>query len=116
MNSYRKTCCGILSVTVLAVFFCVTATAQGPSTDATAKTDSPAGPLPDTPSQTAASTDDPNWRFAVSIYGWFPGVHGTVGVLGNNASIHAPISDVFSFLKGGIPIAVDAQKSRFVLI
>ena len=96
------------------MFFCVTATAQGPSADATAKTDSPTGPLPDTPSQTAVSTNDPNWRLAVSIYGWFPGIYGTVGVLGNNASIHAPFSDVFSFLKGVIPIAVDAQKGRFV--
>ena len=114
MNSYRKTCCGILFLTALVVSFCVTATAQGPAADVTAKTDSPAEPLPDTPSQTAASTNDPDWRVAVSIYGWFPGTHGTVGVLGANASIHAPFSDVFHHLKGVIPIAVDAQKGRFV--
>ena len=110
MNWYRKLCYAALSVITLVVFFCVTATAQGPAADATAKTDSPAEPLPDTPSQTTASTNDPNWRLAVSIYGWFPGIHGTVGVLGANASIHAPFSDVFHHLKGVIPIAVDAQK------
>ena len=114
MNSYRKLCHAALSVITLVVFFCVTATAQGPTAEATAKTDSPTGPLPDTPSQTATSTNDPNWRVAVSIYGWFPGIYGTVGVLGANASIHAPFSDVFHHLKGVIPIAVDAQKGRFV--
>jgi hypothetical protein len=51
----------------------------------------------------------------MSIYGWFPGIHGTVGVLGHNAGIHESFSDVFHVLKGVIPIAVDAQKGRFVL-
>ena len=49
------------------------------------------------------------------VYGWFPGLHGTVGALGHNASIHVPFSDVFQSLKGIIPIAVEADKGRFVM-
>jgi outer membrane protein OmpA-like peptidoglycan-associated protein len=38
-----------------------------------------------------------------------------VGALGHNASVHESFSDVFHVLKGVIPIAVDAQKGRFVM-
>ena len=114
MNWYRKLCYAALSVITLVVFFCVT---PGPGSRCGRDSqDRLAGGAftPDTPSQTTANTNDPNWRLAVSIYGWFPGIHGTVGVLGANASIHAPFSDVFHHLKGVIPIAMDAQKGRFV--
>ena len=56
-----------------------------------------------------------DWRVGISIYGWFPGLHGTVGALGHNASIHVPFSDVFHTLKGIVPIAVEADKGRFVM-
>jgi hypothetical protein len=42
-------------------------------------------------------------------------MHGTVGALGHNASIHVPFTDVFHTLKGVIPIAVEADKGRFVM-
>ena len=51
----------------------------------------------------------------ISIYGWFSGVHGTVGVLGHDAGIHVPFCDLFHYLKGIIPIAVEADKGRFVM-
>jgi hypothetical protein len=51
----------------------------------------------------------------VAIYGWFPGIHGTVGVLGHDAGIHVPFSDIWNSLKGIIPIAVEADKGRFVM-
>ncbi len=56
-----------------------------------------------------------DWRVALSIYGWFPGIHGTVGVLGHDAGIHVPFSDLWHTLKGLIPIAVEADKGRFVM-
>jgi hypothetical protein len=42
-------------------------------------------------------------------------MHGTVGVLGHDAGVHKSFSDVFHFLKGVIPIAVEADKGRFVM-
>jgi hypothetical protein len=42
-------------------------------------------------------------------------LHGTVGALGHNAGVHVPFSDVFHTLKGIIPIAVEADKGRFVM-
>jgi len=51
----------------------------------------------------------------MSIYGWFPGIHGTTGVAGHNVGVHAPFSDLFHYLKGVIPIAVEADKGRFVM-
>ena len=56
-----------------------------------------------------------SWRVGISIYGWFPGTHGTVGVLGHDASANASFSDVFHTLKGLIPLAVEADKGRFVM-
>lgn len=76
----------------------------------------PAAPEPTpTPQQAPTPGADDSWRVSVSIYGWFPGVHGTVGVFGHNAGIHESFSDVFHFLKGVIPIAVEADKGRFVI-
>jgi hypothetical protein len=73
--------------------------------------------LPDdpVPQSSANAADSTGWRVAVSIYGWFPGVHGTVGVLGHDAGFSVPFSDLFHYLKGVIPIAVDANKGRFVM-
>ena len=42
-------------------------------------------------------------------------MHGSVGALGHNASVHESFSDVFHVLKGIIPIAVEADKGRFVM-
>src|SRR5690242_17326319 len=90
----------VLTITSLAL-------AQGPADlsaanpPAAAEPASPA-PLPDTASQAQASD---GWRGAISIYGWFPGVHGTVGVLGHEAGFSSSFSDVFHTLKGIIPVA-----------
>jgi hypothetical protein len=100
--------------------FCALAVAQGPA-EASAATPAAASatpePLPANPAPQYGSpfaTGD-NWRGTISIYGWFPGVRGTVGVLGHNAGFSAPFSNVFHFLKGIIPIAVEADKGRFVM-
>jgi hypothetical protein len=61
------------------------------------------------------NSDPDGWRGQIAIYGWFPGIHGTVGVLGHDAGIHVPFSDVFHSLKGIIPIAVELDKRRLVI-
>ena len=117
MNSYRKLFFAVSAGVALSLLLSMPVVAQGPAevTAATPATTSDALPPAPEPQTSAAASADDGWRFGVSIYGWFPGVHGTVGALGHNASIHVPFSDVFHTLKGIIPIAVEADKGRFVM-
>ncbi len=121
--SFRKTLLVICTV-LLELMFCLSAIAQGPSDVAavTPPTTADASPTPPTPlppnpqPQTSTSADDSDgWRGQIAIYGWFPGIHGTVGVFGHDAGIHVPFSDVFHTLKGIIPIAVELDKRRLVI-
>jgi len=119
MSFVRKSTCGMIAALLCALLY-MPASAQGPA-EASAATPAkasatpeplPAAPMPQNPWATGSGD---SWRGAISIYGWFPGIHGTVGVLNHDASIHAPFSDVFHYLKGVIPIAVEADKGRWVL-
>jgi hypothetical protein len=65
--------------------------------------------------QKATPSIDKDWHLAVSPYLWFAGVHGTVGVLGHNASVHASAADVLSHFNIGLMGAMEARKGRFVL-
>ncbi len=127
MNSCRNLYLAVLVVITIGLLLCMSAVAQGPAdltaataaataTDATASPD--ASPLPDAPPPAPqypmGGGSGDSWRVAISVYGWFPGIHGTVGVLGHNAGIHVPFSDIWSSLKGLIPIAVEADKGRWV--
>ena len=122
-----KAYCGTLSIAIaamLTLLLCLPAIAQGPADLSTA---SPEASADATPVPTADPVPNPtpqiadpgpasdSWHGAISIYGWFPGIHGNVGVLGHEAGIHAPFSDVFHYLKGVIPIAVEADKGHFVM-
>jgi len=128
MTSHQKICSEILSAALLSMLSCIPALAQGPedltvanlaTTDADpapqaeAAPDTDPPPPPPPPPPAAVSSD--NWRVLVSIYGWFPGIHGTVGTRGHNAGVHESFTDVFHVLKGVIPIAVEADKGRFVM-
>jgi hypothetical protein len=136
-----RTLCPLVAVT-LTVLFCSSVFAQGPSgltvadSAAAAQTATPAVPdtpaipdapaVPDAPAPTPLPAQGPvsqyptgatsgGWRVGITVYGWFPGLHGTVGVYGHDASIHVPFSDVFDTLKGIIPIAVETDKGRFLM-
>ncbi len=127
MNSRGKVCFTVIIGIGLSLLLCTSAVAQGPSdttlatpattADATASPDAPAPDPPPSPAPQypMGSGSGDAWRVAISIYGWFPGIHGTVGVLGHDAGIHVPFSDVFHTLKGIIPIAVEADKGRFLM-
>ncbi len=126
MNSYCKNFFMVVAVT-LTLMLCLSAVAQGPAEltvadpAAAAPTATPAAapadPLPASPAPQYGSpfSSGDGWRGTISIYGWFPGVHGTVGVLGHNAGFSSPFSNVFHALKGIIPIAVEADKGRWVI-
>jgi hypothetical protein len=116
MNSCRLLWLALLATTL--TVFGGSAIAQGPADLSAASPDakadpSPAAPLPDAASASAMA--DAAWKFKLSIYGWFPGMHGTVGALDHNVGVHAPFSDIFHYLKGNIPIAFEAEKGRFVM-
>src|SRR5271169_4303674 len=106
---------------------CIPAVAQGPAdltvadpataVPAATPAAAPADPLPANPVPQYGSpfSSGDSWRGTISIYGWFPGVHGTVGVLGHDAGFSSPFSNLFHALKGIIPIAVEADKGRWVI-
>ncbi len=129
MNSYCKNFIVVVAVT-LTLLLCLSAFAQGPAdpavatpltnADAPASPGTPAAPAAANPANPVPQLGGANaygdsWRVGISIYGWFPGTHGTVGVLGHEASANASFSDVFHVLKGIIPLAVEADKGRFVM-
>src|SRR5271157_4820271 len=129
MHSYRKTFLTLIAVT-LTVLLCLPVVAQGPAdmnaatpaitADANATLDAPAAapaaaPTNPMPQYPMGGYSGDNWRVSISIYGWFTGTQGTVGALGHNASVNQSFTDVFHVLKGMIPIAVEADKGRFVL-
>jgi OmpA family len=125
MNLHCRNFCLLLAVTPT-LLFSTSVFAQGPS-DLTLTGSATAAPeIPDTPAPMPASAPNPvsqyptgsaggDWRVGVTVYGWFPGLHGTAGVFGHNASVHVPFSDVFHVLKGIVPVAVEADKGRFLM-
>jgi hypothetical protein len=55
------------------------------------------------------------WHFTVSPYLWFPGIHGTVGALGHDVSVHASAGDLLSHFRFGLMGAATAQHKRLLL-
>jgi hypothetical protein len=128
MKPYCKNLFMVVAVT-LTLMLCLPAVAQGPA-DLTVADPAAAAPAPTaTPAPAPAdpvpanpvpqlggsNTYGDSWRVGISIYGWFPATHGTVGILGHDASANASFSDIFHTLKGIIPLAVEADKGRFVM-
>jgi len=73
---------------------------------------------PATPATTAAPpVGEPtsDWHFAVSPYLWFPGVHGTIGARGHEASVHASPGDLLSHFRFGLMGLVDTRYKRIVI-
>jgi len=58
------------------------------------------------------SPSDDGWHVNVVPYLWFAGVHGTVGVAGREASVHASFRDVANYLNLGVMVAVEPRYNR----
>ena len=123
MNSHHKPLL-IAVILTMTLMLCLSAVARGPADASAATPEATASAAAATPAAAAANPVpqlggvNPNadtWRVGVSIYGWFPGVHGTVGALGHEAGVQASFSDVFHTLKGIVPIAVEFDKGRWVV-
>jgi len=109
MSRFQK--CGLaISMLAAAMLLCTHVVAEEPSADASAQTQSSSGNAP----QTGTSADD-GWHFTVMPYLWFPGIHGTVGARGHDASVHVSGSDVLSYFNFGLMGAVEARKNRFLM-
>ena len=70
-------------------------TEQPPASDAGAA--APAAPASPQVGQPVS-----DWHFDVSPYLWFPGVHGTIGALGRDVSVHATPGDLLSHFRFGL--------------
>ncbi len=69
----------------------------------------PSAPTP----QKAAPGPDDSWHFSLTPYLWFAGMHGTVGALGHEASVHASFGDIFSYLNIGLMVGAEARYKKF---
>ena len=110
MNYFRKIWLPILFAAILCMFNCTAAMADDQPKDATVETESDGSPAPQQP----AASDDNSWHFIIAPYLWFPGISGTVGALGHDASVHVSASDVLSYFNFGLMGAVEARKDRLV--
>jgi hypothetical protein len=69
-----------------------------------------------TPSQASSqASSEGGWHVGISPYLWFAGIHGTVGALGKEASVHATFGDIFSQLNIGLMSAVETRHNRIVM-
>ena len=83
-------------------------TDQPPASEAEAAT-------PATPAPPPVGEPTSDWHFAVSPYLWLPGVHGTIGAQGHEASIHASPGDLLSHFRFGLMGLVDTRYKRIVI-
>jgi hypothetical protein len=67
-------------------------------------------PSPDSTERSAQS-----WHVEVAPYLWFPGISGTVGADGQQASIHVTAGDVLSNFNFGLMGAVEARYHRVII-
>jgi len=70
---------------------------------------STAGPQP------KEADPDEGWHVGITPYIWFAGVHGTVGALGHEASVHASFGDIFNYFNIGLMGAVEPRYNRIVM-
>ena len=62
-----------------------------------------------------ATGDDSDWHIDMSPYIWLPGVHGTIGALGRDSSVHATPRDLLSNFRFGLMGAVDVRRKWLLL-
>jgi hypothetical protein len=67
------------------------------------------------PDNTTPSAPE-GWHFALSPYLWLSGIHGTVGVGGRDASVHAGFGDIISNLNLGLMAASELRHKRLLLL
>jgi hypothetical protein len=93
-----------------------TAPASAMTGEPTAPDPSPSGSSQASgPPQIARPAQHDQWRFSVTPYLWFPGVHGTLGALDRNVNFRASAIDLLSHFRFGLMAAAEARLDRLVL-
>lgn len=80
---------------------------------ATANPPEPATPSPALPK--AAADLDSGWHVSISPYLWFPGISGTAGALGHEASIHVSALDLAKYFNFGLMAQAEVRYNRIVM-
>ena len=68
----------------------------------------------------ATQTDSPDptdqgWHVDATPYLWFPGMHGTVGALGHESSVHVTARNVLSYFDFGLMGMVETRYNRIII-
>lgn len=108
MRYFRKT----LLIVVGCVLSFLYANAQ---TQVALDTNSPQQSPSSNSTNSSSSVGSETWSLDLSPYIWFAGTHGTVGVLGRDASVHASAGDLLSHFNMGLMGASQARFGRFLL-
>jgi hypothetical protein len=104
MTAYRKSRSALFFVLALALLFFISGTAvlaQG-------------SPGPSSQIESPTPSED-GLHVSITPYLWFAGVHGTTGVLGHDASVHADFGDIFNYLNIGAMGQLEVRYNRVIM-
>ncbi len=104
-SSYKAAKAGLIFCAVAALLCSPRASAQAQADLNT--------PAPQTKDMEASTND--GWHFAFTPYIWFAGMHGNVGALGHESSVHASFGDIASYLNIGAMGGFEARYKRVVM-
>jgi len=93
----------------------ITSAASQPLSALLIDANSPGGPSEAPPLPAPPKPSDEGWHFGIAPYLWFAGVHGTVGALGHEGSVHASFRDIFSNFNIGLMFALEPRYNRIVM-
>jgi hypothetical protein len=111
MSTHRNACFALLAGIALSLLLMPCAVAQERPVELNAP------PLAggDAASPDANGSVDDQWHIGFLPYLWFAGAHGTTGIRGINASMHASAGDLLSHFDIGLMGVVEVRKNRVVL-
>jgi hypothetical protein len=112
MNSCHKVFFLASAGILLSLSLSMSAVAQGPA-DLTVQDQTTTAPAQQK-AATADPADDDRWHFVIAPYLWFPGISGTAGARGHNASVHTSATNLLGYFNFGIMGTVEARKNRWV--
>jgi hypothetical protein len=110
MELYRRLLV-VTGIAILGLLLCSPANAAEQPTEMAPQVQTPSA----TPAPAPASAADDAWHFSLSPYLWFPGVHGTVGANGHDASVHASAGDLLSHFRFGLMATAELRRKRFLI-
>jgi hypothetical protein len=110
MSVSRKMLNGLVFGLALSSACCTGAAEEEAAVASAVSQASPSLPAASTP---VDETSDSKWHFYSTGYLWFPGMHGTVGFLGRDASVHVSPVSLLSNFNFGIMGAFTPTYNRF---